>query len=327
MFNPGIDEIKPSELNVKQYEPKSSLNDKFWKDGKLDSRIRLRLLDISDDFIEGLNIGKIKPVDIVFTGSLANYNWHKASDIDIHIIIDYSLIHKNLDFVKDYFDSKKEMWMSEHDTLTMKGFPVEFYVEDENGRSDPSGAYSLTKGEWIRKPVDSNDIRFNENLVRNKAAKYITMIDDICDEIDNETDRHKSEVLSEKLEKIFDKLKNIRKEGLKSSKKEMSTGNILWKVIKHHGSIKRLWDSVNKSYDLVNSIDESKETLPNITQLKDGTYKAYFYDWVFELEDGRKFMMNYGVRRSKRMTPLKTYTIRNGKIISENKERTNFLID
>lgn len=257
MFNPGIDEIKPSELDVKQYEPKQSLNKLFWKDGKLDSRIRLRLLDISDDFIEGLNIGRVKPKDIVFTGSLANYNWHGSSDVDVHIIIDYSLLHENADFVKDYFDSKKEMWMAEHDSLTIKGFPVEFYVEDANAGSDPSGAYSLTKGEWIRRPVDANDVRFNENLVRRKAAKYITAIDDLCDAIDDETDRHKSEEMSEKLKTIFDRLKEMRKEGLKSRKKEMSTGNIIWKVVKHHGSIKRLWDSINKSYDLVNSIDEN----------------------------------------------------------------------
>ena len=259
MFTPSIDEIKPSELDVKQYEPKSGLNPNFWKEGKLDSRIRLKLLDVSDDFIEQLNVGWVKPEDIVFTGSLANYNWHDGSDVDVHIIIDYKKIHKNTKFVKEYFNSKKEVWMSEHDSLNIKGFPVEFYVEDSDDRTDPSGAYSLTKGEWIRKPVDSNDIRFNENLVKNKAAKYITLVDDICENMDGESDRHKSEELSKKLEKIYERLKNYRKEGLKSSKKEMSTGNILWKVVKHHGTIKKLWDRVNKSYDLVNSINENKE--------------------------------------------------------------------
>lgn len=258
MLNPGIDEIKPSEVNVKEFRLKGKLNPDFWKNGKLDSRIRLRLLDLADDFIKEVNIKWVKPDDIIFTGSLANFNWHKHSDVDIHILMDYEKIHENTDFVKSYIDSKKEMWANEHDSLTIKGFPVEMYVEDSNSDTDPSGAYSLCKGEWIRKPVDSNDVRFNERLVRKKAAKYITMVDDICHIIRTETDKHKSEVLSKKLETIFEKLKSFRKEGLKSDKKEMSTGNILWKVIKHHGTIKKLWDAINKSYDLVNSIEETK---------------------------------------------------------------------
>ena len=48
----------------------------------------------------------------------------------------------------------------------------------------------------------------------------------------------------------------MRKEGLASKEKELSTGNIIWKVVKHAGYIKKVWDYINKVYDRRNTIDE-----------------------------------------------------------------------
>lgn len=59
--------------------------------------------------------------------------------------------------------------------------------------------------------------------------------------------------------------------------------------------------------------DDSEENHPSIHTLPDGTYNAWFYDWVFELEDGRKFKTDFGVKRGKRMTKLETYTVKDGK--------------
>ena len=79
------------EIDYESFEIKDELNSNFWKDNKLDSRIRLKLLDIADDFTDFLNVDWVKPEDITMTGSLSNYNWSEDySDIDLHIIIDYS---------------------------------------------------------------------------------------------------------------------------------------------------------------------------------------------------------------------------------------------
>ena len=45
--------------------------------------------------------------DIKLTGSLANFNWSKFSDVDLHLVIDFSQITDNEKFAKDYFDAKK----------------------------------------------------------------------------------------------------------------------------------------------------------------------------------------------------------------------------
>jgi hypothetical protein len=50
----------------------------------------------------------------------------------------------------------------------------------------------------------------------------------------------------------------MRGEALKSKEKEMATGNIIWKVIKHQGYIEQAWEYINKVYDRKNTIDENK---------------------------------------------------------------------
>lgn len=56
--------------------------------------------------------------------------------------------------------------------------------------------------------------------------------------------------------------------------------------------------------------DESE--YPPLSELQDGTYRAIIYDWVFELADGRKFSLPYGIRQSRRMSSFKNYEVRNG---------------
>ena len=63
-------------------------------------------------------------VDIRFTGSLANYNWSRYSDIDLHIVVDFSKIDDDADLVKAYFDSERMRWNDRHD-IKINGFEVE----------------------------------------------------------------------------------------------------------------------------------------------------------------------------------------------------------
>ena len=103
-----LNEVEASDISLKSFEIQDELNPKFWINNKLNSRIRLKLLDLADEFIDTLAVDWVKPEDIVLTGSIANYNWSKYSDVDVHILIDYKKIWKKTEFVQDYFDSKKE---------------------------------------------------------------------------------------------------------------------------------------------------------------------------------------------------------------------------
>ena len=49
----------------------------------------------------------------------------------------------------------------------------------------------------------------------------------------------------------------------------MSTGNIIWKVVKHAGYIKKIWDYISKTYDKNNTINEHKTVYINEEQMKE----------------------------------------------------------
>lgn len=257
MYMKKINEVETNDIDMKPFNVKDKLNPEFFdKEGQLNSQIRLKLLDIADDFIDSLKIKWVKPSDIVLTGSIANYNWSKYSDVDIHIIYNYSDVYKKTDFVKDYFNSKKELWNSTHTELTIKDFPVEISVENSSDPAKSTGVYSLEKNKWVKEPENMNDSKLNKEYIKKFCAKQMSKLDKLFDEMDNETDKVKIKKISDEIENLYTKLKDMRGEGLASSEKEMSTGNIIWKVIKHMGYIEKLWNYINNAYDRANTIDE-----------------------------------------------------------------------
>ena len=267
-----INEVDADDISLKSFEVQDELNPKFWINNKINSRVRLKLLDLADEFYDSLNIKWVKPKDIVLTGSIANYNWSKYSDVDVHILVDYKEVWEKTDFVKDYFDSKKQLWCEEHDTLKIYGFPVEMYVEDANVKNPNSGIYSLNKNKWIVEPNDFQDAELNEDFIKDASAKIMTEIDDIEGDLKTEKDNHKLEVLSTKMKNLFDKLVKQRKESLEKHG-ELGTYNIVWKVLRR---LDKIWDIINNIYNKVNSIKE------NITKDKPKIEEAMNKNFSFE---------------------------------------------
>ena len=243
-----INEVSSSDISLKSFEVQDELNPKIWVNDKLNSRVRLRLLDIADDFIDELSVRWVKPEDIILTGSIANYNWSKYSDIDVHIIMDFSKIYKKKEFVEDYFNSKKELWKRDHEDLTIYGFPVELYVQDKDDKLEAGGVYSLDKNEWIKEPKNIDDAKINEVYVKEQAAKFMTLIDSYEKDLKKETDNHKIDMIGKNVKKLLDKIKGIRKESLKRSG-EMGSGNVIYKIIRRMGYLDKIWDIINNTYN------------------------------------------------------------------------------
>lgn len=243
-----VDEVEASDLSLDSFTPQEELQPDIWPNGELDPDVRNALLEVAQDFLDELEIKWTKPKDVIFTGSLANYNWSKFSDIDMHIIMDFSEIFEDTELIEDYFDAKKNLWNSEHEGLTMYGFPVEIYVEDIKTESESSGKYSLLRNEWIVEPKDLSDAELNEDYIKEESAKIMTKIDDLEETVDDPTTVYK------KAERLFDYMKDLRQQGLATPSKEMSSGNIIWKVIRREGYIDKLCDLMTDSYDKTKSI-------------------------------------------------------------------------
>lgn len=253
-----LDETNPEDVDLSSFNIKRELNPKFWKNNLLDSRIRLKLLDIAEDFIDFLGVDWVEPDDIIMTGSLANFNWNKKySDIDLHVLIDFSKVDKRTDFVKKYFDSLKNQWNEEHEDLKIFGFPVEVYVQDTNEEHASSGVYSLDKNEWLTEPKREKlaKAKVNKSLIRSKVAKYIDYIDELYDEYKkNSNDEYKIEKISKAANKLWDVIKNERKSELNNGKSEISNGNIVFKCLRRLNYLDKLYNLKMQTYDNLNSL-------------------------------------------------------------------------
>lgn len=258
-----VSELDSDEVDLSSFRLKQHLNPKFWKDGKLDSRIRMKLLDIADDFIETLGISWVKPKDIIMTGSLANYNWNSSySDIDLHVLVDFAEVDERKDFVEKYFKAQKDVWNEKHGDITIYGFPVEVYVQDINEKHNSSGVYSLERDEWCKTPDREKmaSSKINIEKIKHLVAMYATKIDKLYDIYKNsEGDEYKIRKVNEKADALFDEIKNERRGSLKDSDSEITTGNLIFKCLRRMDYIDKLSNLKSKSYDALQSINESND--------------------------------------------------------------------
>lgn len=251
-------EVESSQVDLSSFKKKNSLPPGIWKDEEtLNPKVRLKLLDIADDFWEFVNLTWVEPKGIVIVGSICNYNWSNSSDIDLHLIVDFNEIDSKTDFVKQYLDSKKNEWNNEHDGLKIMGFPVELYVQDISENPEAGGIYDLEENKWIRKPNPGNikSIGLNKFNIKDKAAEIMTIIDDMYQALDTTTDGHVVDKIGEDAGYLWKKVKDLRKKSL-DKHGESGAGNIVYKVLRRTGYLDKLFKLSTKVYDRSNSITE-----------------------------------------------------------------------
>ena len=326
-------EVNSSEIDLSSFKKKHELVPNIWKpNGKLDSRIRLKLLDIADDFWKYVNLTWVKPSGIILTGSICNFNWSQYSDIDLHLIVDFDEIDEKTEFVKDYLDSKKNEWNNEHSGLQIMGYPVELYVQNLGEMPESNGIYDLEENDWIREPNpdDIKSIGLNKFSIKEKAAKIMTIIDDMYDALASTDDSHKIEQMGDDASYLWKKVKEMRKSSLEKNG-ESGSGNIVYKILRRTGYLDRLFKLSNVVYDKFNSITESTNNVREsirkysnaITLLKeevvaDGNseHNPYKKRWEAERKALKDFICNFGkVMTSKENG--KTYKVYYDKTLSQ----------
>ena len=221
----------------------------------MNSKVRLRLLDISDKFWDSLNISWCHPDDVIITGSICNYNWSKFSDIDLHVIVDFKKVDERTEFVKEFFDSKKNNFNSQHQDLKIFGFPIELYVQDISEVNISTGMYSLYKNKWIKEPNPNNikEIGLNKYEIKEKSAYFMTCIDELKDEFNSTDDDAKLRQILRKAQSLKLRIKRMRKNDLEKNG-EMSIGNIVFKTLRrteYMGNLLHLIVSINDKLDSI----------------------------------------------------------------------------
>jgi DNA-binding Lrp family transcriptional regulator len=227
----------------KSFRVKDELNPKIWDDFKIDDEVREDLLKIAEDFYTSTGL-EADVEDIILTGSLANYNWsEKYSDYDLHILIDFTDVNDVVELVKKYVDSAKSIWNKEHD-IKIKGYEVEVYIQDVSEPHKSTGVFSLLNNKWNVKPEEF-DFEPDEDMIAEKGKSVMMMVD----ELEEQVDEDKYEAFIEKIQKVWEKVKNYRKSGLESEGGELSMGNLVFKFLRRNGYIGKIIDLKRKSYD------------------------------------------------------------------------------
>lgn len=143
--------VPDKEWNTSQLQPKGFLFDKIWKNNKLIPIVSRKLMSIAEQVLESMDID-VEIEDIILTGSIASFNWHEGSDIDLHIVFDFEKIDKNYALVKKMLDQSRINWNKTHD-IHIAGKEVELYFQDASEVHEANGVWSLPLNRWIAEPV------------------------------------------------------------------------------------------------------------------------------------------------------------------------------
>ena len=235
------DALKP---RFKRIKIQDHLNPTVWQTPtKMRPNLRQQLLTIANDFLTGDDTPKITVKDIVFTGSLANYNWSQQSDLDMHLLADFgdgqvgNLTHQ-------LYDMLAYTWNEHHD-IKLQGFEVEIYVADASaGFPHEAGVYSLQNDKWLiePKPMAEQSIDWESVFKKaNRIAEQVGRLETLVKQGHYEAAEHAAGHLK-------DRLKRQRTAGLERGG-ELSVENLVFKVLRRHGEIDRLRDLKTRAGD------------------------------------------------------------------------------
>ena len=231
-----------------------SLNIKLWNGNSIKEVVKNKLVEIANEFYDGLDILKDALVDITFTGSLANYNYNASSDIDLHLIVDFTKIDNNKFLVGEYFKVMVRDWNRMHE-IKIKGYEVEIYIQDKDETHHSTGVFSLLSGSWINTPT-RKEFNPDESIIDKKIDSFVGMID----HVEELYDEHNYDEAHELSKKVMSKIKKYRQSGLENDG-ELSNENIVFKYLRNNNIIKTLVDMRNISYDKSMSINGSPERM------------------------------------------------------------------
>jgi len=198
------------------------LNPVLWDEKNLRPEVRHQLLKIAKNFVDFLEEPNLKLKDVTLSGSSAGYNYSEYSDIDLHLVVN----------TEELFTAKKIQYNNTYD-LTIKGIPVELYVQPAGQKHHSEGIFSVLDNKWLSEP-EHKEPTVDPKDIKSKARSYAGKINlamrsgDIA-----------------QCKETMEELKRLRKAGLESGG-EQSVENLAFKLLRARGQIEKLRKYITK---------------------------------------------------------------------------------
>ncbi len=219
-----------------------TLNPKIWEGDRLKLEVKQKLIQIARAFEDFVGI-ELDVDDYTITGSNANYTWTDYSDLDLHLIIPGTATDEQ----RELFNAKKALWSEQHD-ITIKGLPVECYVQGADEPHHSTGVYSIVEEKWLVEPKKVKP-EINDSAIEAKKDAILSLIEHA--------------ILSKDLEKlraVKDKVTQMRKAGLERAG-EWSVENLVFKILRNLGIIDQLTEKIRELEDSELSLEQQTNVL------------------------------------------------------------------
>ena len=216
------------------------LNPKLWHNGDLDLEVSAKLQDIAEAFEKFIGID-LPVIDYTITGSNANYTWTEHSDLDLHLIVKGTVT----DAERELYNAKKALWAEQH-TITVKGLPVECYVQGEQEEHHSTGVFSIAKDQWLVEPKKIKP-EVDDSAVERKKDSMVH---------DMETALLSQDL--ERLRRVKERITEMRKAGLDRAG-EWSVENLVFKILRNLGLIDKISEKIRELEDKELSLETAQQ--------------------------------------------------------------------
>ena len=221
---------------------KDSLNPLIWDGQTLKPEVRSKLIRIARAFEEFVGVD-LDVVDYTITGSNANYTWTEHSDLDLHLVIPGTAPDDD----RELYSAKKSLW-GEQRNITIRGLPVECYVQGQDEPHHSTGVYSLSKNKWLVEPqrieprVDDSSVEAKKDAIMHDAETAL---------LNKNLDQ---------LRTVKERIVKMRQAGLDRAG-EWSTENLVFKILRNLGIIEQVSDTIRELEDQELSLEQQNNQL------------------------------------------------------------------
>ena len=216
------------------------LNPKLWHNEELDLEVSTKLQEIAEAFEKFIGID-LPVIDYTITGSNANYTWTDHSDLDLHLIVKGTVT----DAERELYNAKKALWAEQH-TITVRGLPVECYVQGEQEEHHSTGVFSIAKDQWLVEPKKIKP-EVDDSAVERKKDSMVH---------DMETALLSQDL--ERLRRVKERITEMRKAGLDRAG-EWSVENLVFKILRNLGLIDKISEKIRELEDKELSLETAQQ--------------------------------------------------------------------